>query len=286
MAAGFLAGILWLAVISGGCGASLNSGYSIPSTEFLMVPMAEIGAGSNARFTVDSQGGVHIAFVNGSSSNHLYYITNASGNWAPALLIDDPQGGVLTPDIAVDTMGNVHIASPHDWAGGAYLTNSSGDWAEANMGGRFTPQIAVSGDGTAHIVYYNILLSTNTFLGLTYWNSTAGFPSTGIRDNNTQIRFSQFPDVAVDSTGKVHVVFEGSWNNTALGNIAVRDIYYEVIDPTLEEPAFSSAVRISSVMSTGDYACWPQIVCDSEDNIHFCWLETKMVVEGGINVYR
>ncbi|MHA1562557.1 MAG: hypothetical protein ACTSPA_10575 [Promethearchaeota archaeon] len=262
---------------------------NLDDVQFIIPYSTSFQEGYLEKLAIGPDGSYHIIYEYGVYADELYYMTNKSGSWSEAEMIYSPQGGILRPDIAIDSIGDVHLAVPHNWNGGAYLTDKSGSWViDTSMGGRYSPRIAIGPGDVPHFIYHNIELSYNDFVGCTYTNGTIfGDAQLGsVDNNNTLLRADLHPGIAVDSTGLVHIVIEGQWNNTDLGDTAVRDIFYQTFDPSKSEDQFSEIIQLSNTVDTRTYAEWPEIVCDSDDNIHVSFAQTNMVEINGINVSR
>ncbi|MHA1475364.1 MAG: hypothetical protein ACTSQ5_09270 [Promethearchaeota archaeon] len=262
---------------------------NLDDVQFIVPYSTSFQEGYLEKLAIGPDGSYHVIYEYGVYADELYYMTNKSGSWSEAEMIYSPQGGILRPDIVTDSTGKVHIAVPHNWDGGAYLTDKTGEWViDTSMGGRYSPRIAIGPDDVPHFIYHNIKLSDNDFLGCTYTNGTIfDEPLLGSEDNNNTDNLQEIrPVIAVDSTGLVHIAIEGQWNNTALGNTAVRDIFYQTFNPNKSEDQFSEIIKISDTVDTRTYAECPEIVSDSDDNIHISYLQTNMVEVGGINVSR
>ncbi len=272
----------------------VNAAISIESTnledvQFIIPYSTSFQEGYLEKLAIDLDGSYHVIYEYGVYADELYYMTNKSGSWSEAEMIYSPQGGILRSDIVTDSNGKVHIAAPHNWDGGAYLTDKSGSWVvNTAMGGRYSPRIAIDTDDVPHFIYHNIKQSDNDFLGCTYTNGTIFEDAqlSSVDNNNTLLRADLHPAIAVDSTGLVHIVIEGQWNNTALGDTAVRDIFYQTFDTTKSEDQFSEIIKLSDTKDTRTYAEWPEIVCDNDNNIHVSFAQTNMEEVNGIDVSR
>ena len=272
----------------------VNAAISIESTnledvQFIIPYSTSFHEGYLEKLAIASDGSYHIIYEYGVYDDELYYMTNKSGTWSEAEMIYSPQYGIEKSDIVIDSNGIVHIAAPHNAEGGAYLTDKDGSWdVDTSMGGRYSPRIAIGPDNVPHFISYNIKQSDNDFLGCTYTNGTVFTNASqgSVDNNNTLLNFEQRPDIAVDSTGLVHIVIEALWNNTALGDTGVRDIFYQTFDPTKSENQFSEITRLSDTKDTRTYAECPEIVCDSDDNIHISFAQTNMEEVNGIDVSR
>ncbi|TFH27433.1 MAG: hypothetical protein E4G98_06145 [Promethearchaeota archaeon] len=267
------------------------SSLNLTDIEWIAPNVKQIALGLEPEFIFLPDGTMEIVYLDPEPySQKLLYIDNSTGSWSDAVIVGEPQYGAENPGIAVDSNNVTHISYRQD-AGGAYHVNNSNDvdiWETESMGGgqliSSVPAMAIGPDNAAHFIYYYSTSSYNGYTGgLTYINNTH-FESHNT--NNSITLWEQFPDIAVDSTGLVHIVYEGAWNNTDLGNIAVRDIFYQTFDPTLKEDQFSNPIPLSETATTGDYAQRPSILCDADDNIHVIFIQTESEMEGGLEVHR
>lgn len=122
------------------------------------------GIGSWTSLALSGTGAFHISYYDGMSKR-LKYATNSSGTLATSV-VDSPDVGTNS-SIALDSMGNVHIAykycqnSPWCDAGGLrYATNSSGTWVIQTMdSGNGSvgdgASLAVDKNDNIHIAYKN-----------------------------------------------------------------------------------------------------------------------------------
>jgi hypothetical protein len=254
--------------------------------------VTQIRIGLTPEFTFLPDGTMELVYLDPEPySDALLYITNATGEWSNPLTIADPQYGAMNPRILIDSDNITHVSYKADAGGIFHLNNSQGTWQSESMGGgqlsSYVPRMALGPDNVAHFIsYWSVSSSSSYNGGVTYVNNTH---HEAHETNNTRTRFEQSPDIAVDSTGLVHIVFEGSWNNTALGSTAVRDLYYQTFDPTIseEDNPFSEVIRLSNVQTTSDYVQRPSIYCDAEDNIHIVFIETEPELnDNGIEVHQ
>jgi len=109
---------------------------------------------STRALAVDSQGGVHIAYV-GATDHHLRYAMNSGGTWSKSV-VDDMSEDSSSYSIAVDSNNSVHIAFYDDVSGYLkYATNKGGPWSESvvaqSLG--FCCSITVDSKDKVHITY-------------------------------------------------------------------------------------------------------------------------------------
>lgn len=266
-----------------------TTNLEIADIEWIAPNVSQIGLGRDAEFAYLPDGTMQVVYLDPEDySDELLFITNVTGSWSSPETIADPSYGVMNPQILIDHNNDSQVSYRADGGGIFHINNSGSSWTEKGMGGgqlkSFVPRMAIGPDNTVHLVSYWLESSSNTYDGgITYINSTHFEQH---QTNNTITSFEQNPSIAVDSNGLIHIVFEGSWNNTALGSIAVRDIFYQTFNPNVEEPYFSDLVRLTSVQTTKDFAQRPSIICDENDNLHVVFTETEAASENGQDVHR
>lgn len=239
--------------------------------QFIIPYIRSFGQGTETQLDVGPDGTVHIVYVDKLNGN-LMYIHNHTGEWEDPVVIAEHRYGVQTPDIAVDSQGKIHIAVTFDGAGARYVTNAGGTWEvhtiSSNALESFFPKVAVDVDQIAHFVFHP---SSDVNGGsITYVNSSFLPQRYPLSTNFDLTLFEERSDIVVDSSGGIHVVFKGVWNNTAVGPNAVGDIFYTTVDPTNTDQSFSDPVRISNAPAMG-YADWPVVEVGPDDSIHTCF---------------
>lgn len=280
---------LFVSSASLGRATMVISTLEIEDIDWIAPNVSQIGLGLEPEFAYNADGSMEVIYINPEAySDELLYITNSSSDWSDPVVVADPQYGAENPSILIDSNNVTHICYRADGGAAYHVNNSDGTWATESMGGGSLmssfPQMAIGPDNVIHYVYTWFQSSSNDYSGgTTYINNSKFEPQ---NTDNPITRFEQFADIAVDSAGLVHLVYEGSWNNTVLGPIAVRDIYYQTFDPNASENAFSSPIRLTDVQSTGDYAQRPQIICDDHDDLHVVFIETEPEMQNGIQVHR
>jgi predicted neuraminidase len=180
---------------------------------------------------VDSSGYLHIVWYDSTpGNNEIYYkkSTNGGANWTSAQRLTYALGGSMWPAIAVDSSGPLHLVWADNKLGDFDIyyrkTLDGGDtWTSAqrltwNSGASWYPAIAVISTGHLHVVWednmpgnFEIYYKKSTDGGSTWSSSQRLTWNSGS---------SEYPVVAVDSTGHLHVV----WQDDTPGNL---EIYYK-----------------------------------------------------------
>jgi LPXTG-motif cell wall-anchored protein len=168
---------------------------------------------------LDLSNKAHIAYISYAANAYVMkYATNSSGSWVNTT-IGSPSPALVSPSIAVDTNGKVHISYAGDPTGYnlMYATNVTGSWVTSvietgGMYGIYETSIAVDSNNKVHIAYMK-LSDVNIAGTLKYATNASGIwqvvtiDSTGDADKS--------PSIAVDSNGKVHISYvQGTWDGT------------------------------------------------------------------------
>ncbi len=217
---------------------------------------------------IDNGGTVHVVWCDGTDGpwgtdyEIMYANYSSSGGWSNATVISDGFGGIYWndgysdwPSIAIDIMGTIHVV----WCDGTdgswgydeeimYVNySSSAGWSNVtvisdgfggiywNDGPSEFPSIAIDNDGNVHVVWYdgtNGLWGYDREIMYVNYSSSAGWSNvTVISDGFGGIYWndgpSEYPQIAIDNDGNVHVVWddwtEGPWGTDS-------EIMYTFID--------------------------------------------------------
>lgn len=138
------------------------------------------------------------------------------------------------------------------------------------------PHIVVNSNGTAYVVWerktspHSVFFNTNEggFWGKAFQVSTG-----------TNVSASEpWPDLAIDSTGKIHVVF------TAKNRSGYYEIWYNSYSKSLAKSGWGSNVNISQSNSGSAY---PAIACDPvNSNIYVVWMDQEFKAESWALFFR
>ncbi|NVM27996.1 MAG: TIR domain-containing protein [Candidatus Helarchaeota archaeon] len=269
------------------------SNLTIVSTE-------SISSSFTPAIAVDSDGNVHVAWqdqtnLSGASTDWDIFYKNynaTTGIWSNTTVVStayaepvwEPFVHSEQPSIAVDQIGNVHLAwrDKSNYSGSDYdydifyrnLTVSTGTWSNFTVISTesteesATPSLAVDGFGNIYIAWrdkINFLADTDIF----FRNYTA---STGVWSNTTMltpdsITDSRSPSLAVEANGNIHIAWEertnygdGDWD---------MDIVYQEWRPSMGRWSPTTIVSRESTTDSGD----PSLAVDSDGNVHIAWQE-------------
>jgi len=196
-------------------------------------------------------------------------VQGAEAQWTPVKRLTWNSGSSEYPAIAVDYSGHILVVWEDDtpvFPEIYFRTSTNGGWAWLTSQ-RITwfsytsqfPDIAVDSSGNLHVVWatdapgnFEVYYKRSTNGGSTWLTSRRMTWNDGT---------SEYPAVAVDSSGYVHVV----WNDDTPGN---KDIYYK------KSTDGGSTWLASQRMTWNDGASEiPSIAVDSLGNIHVLWAD-------------
>ncbi len=240
----------------------------------------------------------------GSDYEIMYCNYSISSGWSIAKVISDGymgeywnDGFSIYPDIAIDSSGNIHVVWIDDtdgiwgsdyeimytsyspstgWANITVISDGYNDiyW---NDGSSLQPSITTDNDDKIHVVWEDETIGiwgTDTEIMYTSYSTSTGWSNaTIISDGHNNIYWNQEysidPDIAIDSSNKIHVVWEdntdGIWGS----------------DPEIMYTSYTSTSgwSLPTVVSDGymgDYwnneaSEYASIAIDPSDSIHIAW---------------
>ena len=210
--------------------------------------------GSFSTIAVGPDGTVHVIYLDGTNMR-LKYATDLGGRWSTSVIDEDGEVGMYA-SMALDPEGNVHAIYYHnsDPVSLLYTTNSGGTWSKATVqfGMVYETDIAVDGDGNAHISYYD---ATNK--DLMYATNANG----------------SWEAIALDSDGDV-----GRDSSIALdsdGNAYIS--YYDVSNSDLKYATNADgAWTVITLLSSNDIGEASSIAVDPDGSAHItCYYATN-----------
>ncbi|MBD3227465.1 MAG: hypothetical protein GF329_04680 [Candidatus Lokiarchaeota archaeon] len=246
--------------------------------------------------TIDKNGVIHVVFEDRSilGQVRIMYVNYSSSSWSDPVSItgvapNDWLGNAFSPKIAADDIGNLHLVfhtfyNDYDiyymnytggdsWSNATLISDDENNW---NTGLSRDPEIALDNSGNPHVVWEdrtdspgewgidNEIFYTNRTPGVGWINATA-ISGEGLNSWNNLT--SQSPDIAIDSSGTIHIV----WEDQTLGpwtNFIEPEIFYANWSAG---NGWSNATAISDgyMGSYWNYygAEHPAIVSDNNDNL-------------------
>ncbi len=239
---------------------------------------------------VDAVGNVHIAWHEeiGSEFDIYYKYWNASiSNWSSTERVSTESTSTSQgPSLAVDSIGNVHIAwydysnylgagtdrdifykhwnvSSSSWSITEVVSTESTSWSNwpslavdsvGNVYIAWQDYTAFAGSGGDADIFYNYWsFSTSS------WNATEVI-STGSSDGSGN------PSIAVDTIGNVYIVWE-DYTDHYLGSGTDVDIFYRCWNASTNSWSTLDIVTTES----DDLSIDPSIAADSFGNVHVAW---------------
>jgi hypothetical protein len=238
------------------------------------------GASEEPAIAVDSSGYLHVVWQDYTRGNYeIYYKKSTDGatTWTASQNLTWNSGSSQYPAIAVDASDNLHVVwedyTPGNWeifykkstnGGATWTPNQRLTW---NSGRSEAPAIAVGPSDKIHVFWHDdmpgnceIYYKTSTNGGATWATSRRLTQTSGISD---------YPAIAVDSSGHIHLV----WDDTTLG----YDIYYK--KSTDGGATWTPNQRLTR---TSGYSGYPAIADDLSDNLHLVWSDST---SGNYEVY-
>ena len=220
---------------------------------------------------VDSSGNIHIVWQDDTPGNsEIYYkkSTNGGSTWMTSQRLTWNSGASGGPAIAVDASGNLHVVWEDDGAGNEeiyYMKSSDGGTTWSGKSQRLSwtsglsrsPVIAADSSDNIHAVWadttpgkWEIYYTKSTDGGSTWMTSQRITWNTGL---------SWFPDIAVDPSGHIHVVWE-------YGNAENIDIFYK--KSTNGGATWLPGQGLTWNSGASQY---PALTADSSGKIHVAW---------------
>jgi hypothetical protein len=232
-----------------------------------------------------------------SSNFSSVYYPPSSWEWStPEVVSTVADANSRDPSIAIDTSGNIHVVwedasnymssgyqwdifyrqwimSTQSWSTTEVVSNTSTDGADS-------PQVAVDSQGTVHVVWRD---QTNYFKAgsdfdiihskrspVTNEWSTIALVSLSSTDN------SETPDVAVDPSDNVHIIWTDETDDY-LSNGVDKDIFYRMWNATSSN--WGSVELISSESDASSY--YPSIEADQLNNLHVVYSDESNIQGSG-----
>ena len=202
--------------------------------------------------------------------------------WTAPTVVSAPPGYSWFPDLAVDAFGSVHtvwcLTIPVE--GGldleeqvAYASLKGESWSEPNdivppSADIVRNALATDRAGNVHLIFGGSVYGNNFVL---YYKRASGSEAWSARTWSAPHRINQgisyMGDIAVDSQGVIHVVYDDAVRHTGEGTPSLSDIFYRRSADDGE--TWSPPIALHPEPSIG--AARPYIEVDSNDTIHVSW---------------
>ena len=251
---------------------------------------------------VDSEGNVHIAWVDytdysssGTDRDIFYKRLETTGSWITTQVVSSGLSGEAeNPSLAVDTSDNVHVA----WEDNSDLGYGTDfDIVYKKMDGvtkSWGSAEVVSTESTAMSIFCSLDTDVLDNVHIAWTDSTAYDLSGSDWDvfyknknsfttlwSTTEVVSSEsdsgsfLPNLAMDSHGNIHIIWEDLTDYGELGS--GYDIFYKKWDIYT---SIWSAPTVLSPGSTGE-SQEPVIEVDNEDNLHVAWYDSSNQLGAG-----
>lgn len=260
---------------------------STESTEVCWIPS----------LAVDSSGNVHIAWNDytdyagaGTDIDIFYKRWNAStSSWTTTeVMSTESTAGSYQPSLAIDTLGDVHLAwhDDTDYGGAGDLADifykrwnaSTSSWTTTEVvstestGSSLEPSLAVDPFGNVHMTWYDYTINyaesgIDHDIFYKRWDVSTSSWTTSEVVSTESTTGSVYPSLDVDSLGDVHITWL-DWTEYA-GSGTDGDIFYKHWDASTSS---WSTTEIVSTESTGESA-YPSLAVGILGDVHITWFE-------------
>ncbi|MCK4444513.1 MAG: hypothetical protein KAW09_08215, partial [Thermoplasmata archaeon] len=246
--------------------------------------------------TADAKSNIHLVTDGGHGEQQLYYTfwDGASRTWSSPSEILNRFNGAHRPDIAVDSIGNVHvvyddivdengqIADFDIWY--TRMDKTTGQWDTpkqmnddgSDFSNAYTPSIAIDRFDNVHVVWndHNWTYSAtgqDTEIFFRRYDASGGAWSemTVVSDdhaNNTKPSCGEV--VAVDSAGNAHIIWTDLSDLDKTGDERY-DVFYRMWNASTE--TFDDRVPVTDPHGDMYSSATGHIEVDPEDNLHVAW---------------
>jgi len=228
------------------------------------------GASSRPEIAVDASSNLHVVWYDNTPGNgEIYYTqsTDKGATWTAARRLTWTSGGSELPALRIDSSDNLHLAWQDNSPGNSEVyykksTDGGTTWTANKRltwttGSSERPVVGADSAGTLHVAWVDntpgnteIYHKRSTNAGVT-WDANKRLTWT--------VLSSYSPDLAVDSSGRVHLV----WVDLTPGN---PDIYYrKSADMGV---TWTTALRLTRTTGLSEA---PALGVDTSGNIHLVW---------------
>ncbi len=265
--------------------ADLGTGWSTPA------PLSNASAYDthNPKIALDSAGNPHVVwygYTDASGTAAVWYSELSGSGWsAPLVLSTNSEYYQRRPQIAIDPDDICHIVWSGQNSSGTqyniwYVSGSGADWSSPLAispspcaEDQDDPQLALDPDGNPHVTwdgYDNGTYADSDLDNPRIWyaNNLGSGWSTPQRLSSVPSYYEEYvPQIAVDSNGNPHVVWEGYTSS---------DLNHIMYSANLGE-GWTEPVRLST--QSEEYQYGAQLALDTEGNSHVVWSGYDPVVD-------
>ncbi len=259
--------------------------------------------------TADTKGNIHLVTDGGHGEQQLYHIfwDGANRIWSSPSEILNRFNGAHRPDIAVDSIGSVHVAyddvvDENGQIGDfdiwyARMDKSTGQWDEpkqmnddgSHFSNAYSPSIAVDRFDNVHVVWddvnetYSATGGDNEIFFRRYEASVGEWSEmTVVSDDHVNNTLPSCGEVvAVDSEGNAHIIWT-DWSDLENNGDERYDIFYRMWNASTE--TFGERIPVTDPHSDLYSSARGHISIDSEDVLHVVWQGVADNIEHGEDV--
>ena len=239
-----------------------------------------------------------------SSTYDYYYLKSSAVDFSNATVISDGYDGTYWNDgksydaaIAVDSSDRVHVVW-EDYTDGVWGTdaeimyatyNIATGWSNValisdgyngsywNDGGSYDPAIAIDSSDRVHVVWYDytdgVWGTDAEIMYATYNNATGWSNAIVISDGNSGVYwndgYSGTPAIAIDSSDKVHVVWEDNTDGVWGTDVEILYATYNIATGWSNVTLISDG--LNDIYWNDGHSVKPEIAVDSSDKVHVVW---------------
>ncbi len=250
------------------------------------------GESDRPSLATDSVGTVHIAWqdvtdYDGSEADmDIFYKRwdSSSSAWTTTEVVStESTGHSYNPSLAVDTLGNVHIAwqDATDYAGAGTeydifykrWDSSSSAWTTTEVVSTestdesYYPSLAIDSAENVHIAWYDWIDFDSRDIFYKRWDSSSSAWTTTEVVSTESTGNSYNPSLATDVAGNVHIGWYDETNYDSSGTD--NDIFYKCWNDSIST---WTTTEVVSTESTG-HSYRPSLATDATGTIHITWYD-------------
>ncbi|MCG3215413.1 MAG: hypothetical protein KAS63_01775, partial [Candidatus Heimdallarchaeota archaeon] len=262
-----------------------------------IVSTESTGLSYSPSLATDSTGTVYIAW--GDETNYAGAGTDrdiffkrwdsSSSSWTTTEVVSteaETAGGSFVPSLAVDSVGNIHVAWESVDVGGTLSDHKisykrwdafTQSWTTTELVSTEStdfsgfPSLAIDSAGNVHVAWDDLTnyAGNGTDLDIFYkrWNSSSSTWTTTEVVSTESTEHSNNPSLAIDTIGNVHIAWDDLTNYAGSGTD--RDIFYRRWDSLTSS---WTTIEVVSTESTSESA-YPSLAIDSAGNMHIAWYD-------------
>ena len=228
------------------------------------------GGSNNPVIAVDATGNLHVVWYDNTPGNEEIFYSKSKDKgvtWTAGKRLTWTSGGSEIPAIGVDSSGNLHVVWRDDTPGNSEVyhkksTDGGTTWTANKRltwtsGSSEFPAIGVDSSDNLYAVWQDNTPGNSEI----YCRKSTDGGTTWITTRRLTFNsgFSYFPDIAVDTSGRIHVV----WEDSTPGN---PEIYYR-----RSTDGGTTWITTRRLTWTSGWSEVPAIGVDSSDNLHLVW---------------